>query len=319
MEHGLPSSAKTKTLVIKQDGNSFERYINSEMKSDACTVESYSYISRYFQKKGLMFIIDFIKNFLSGTLHRKVKEFDTIIIFESRLLILLMFFVKRRDTKLILWQWNISDCKYAQKVNRMKRFCEIWTFDSNDAKKYGWNLNTQFYCPKKDVQQMPAYKTKNSALFVGVDKGRLQQLIEIEEKLKVFGIKCDFYIKPDNTTMEKEKSSITFINKYIEYENYLEMIKDAGVLIELVQNGQSGSTFRALEAAFYNKKLLTNNKRIRQERFYDPNHIFIIGYDSWERFEDFIKSPMQPTPSNILEEYTAKQWIENFNRVTESC
>ena len=79
-----------------------------------------------------------------------------------------------------------------------------------------------------------------------------------------------------------------------------------------MKNGQEGLTLRVLEALFYSKKLITNNKNIKKYDFYNPNNIFIWGVDDEKNLLNFINSDYITIEENILNRYSYDSWINRF-------
>jgi len=60
------------------------------------------------------------------------------------------------------------------------------------------------------------------------------------------------------------------------YEENLEYIKRSKCLLEIMQEGGNGYILRTCEAVAYNKKIITNNKILKDSEFYDENMISIF-------------------------------------------
>ena len=63
-------------------------------------------------------------------------------------------------------------------------------------------------------------------------------------------------------------------------ESLAEMLQSVCIL-DVVQENQTGISWRMIEALYYNKKLLTNNKKVLVSDYYDPRYI-----QYFERAED---------------------------------
>ena len=70
-------------------------------------------------------------------------------------------------------------------------------------------------------------------------------------------------------------------------------------------------TLRPLEALFLNKKLVTNYKEIKNEKFYNVNNIFILN-NNYEEIADFLKTPYVAIDEAIKEQYTCTSWMLRF-------
>lgn len=296
-----------KVLIIKNDSNDFEKYYNDMISLNGYHVlptnlfdeEKTGGLKQKIKRFWKLFFID--KNIVSG--------YDMIIIFEDGGMIPFLKMKVGRNTKIVLWQWNTKSSLRAKKQEKLKKICEIWTFDSNDAKEYNWKLNNQFYCPFLGCTNTLVKEVK-SAFCACVDKGRYPILKEIYELLEIRGVKCDF-------TLVKE-----FGHKYeaepwlkesgISYNEFLKRTLESECSVDIVQHGQAGITVRVLEALFYSKKLITNNLNVKNYPFYSSENIFIYGVDDERILDKFLKTPYKEIKDEIKERYTLDSWIKNF-------
>ena len=102
------------------------------------------------------------------------------------------------------------------------------------------------------------------------------------------------------------------MEKGINYEQILKYIAESKCIIDIVQEGQGGLTWRPLEAMFYRKKMITNFKDIKEYDFYKKDNIFIIGEDDPSNIKNFVNTGYVDIPQNIIKKYTIDGWIENF-------
>lgn len=207
------------------------------------------------------------------------------------------------DAKVIAWYWN--PVKQNVKPKYISGNCEKWSFDPEDCKKYGLKFNHQYYfksliCEKREI--------KYDIFFAGSDKGRGRILTEIFWACKSFGIKTKFLV----TEPKCEEIPAEIISESVSYECIRENVACSKAVLEIVQNGQSGPTLRTMEALFNSKKLITNNRAIVNEAFYDEKNIFIIGERTLEQLPSFLNCEMKEYDKSLLEQYDVKQWIRNF-------
>lgn len=92
--------------------------------------------------------------------------------------------------------------------------------------------------------------------FLGRDKGRLQIINELADRLTTLGCKLDFNVVKDKTSSPTSKY---LIEKQISYEENIRRTLNANIIVDITKENQSGWTLRILEALFFNKKLITNN------------------------------------------------------------
>ena len=159
--------------------------------------------------------------------------------------------------------------KYINKVT----FDLIYTFDKQDAERYGWIYTNSLYSKIELPNQQNA---ENDIYFVGEDKGRTELLVAIYDFLSHNNIKC--YFKIITTDMNrKSHGGLKFLHKRIGYKEILEDIGKSKAILEIVQDGQSGMTMRPYEAMFYDKKFLTNNQCLKQMDFFDERFMMVFS------------------------------------------
>lgn len=69
-----------------------------------------------------------------------------------------------------------------------------------------------------------------------------------------------------------------------------------------------GLSFRIPEALLLQRKVITNQLMISKCDFYNPSRFFIIGYDSIDRLEEFVKCVFKPLSSEIINWYDCCNW-----------
>ncbi len=67
-----------------------------------------------------------------------------------------------------------------------------------------------------------------------------------------------------------------------------------------------------MESIFLKRKLITNNRNVKKYNFYHPKNIFLIGEDSWDTIQSFIKEDVVEIEKSIIEEYEFKYWFQRF-------
>lgn len=155
-----------------------------------------------------------------------------------------------------------------------KYYDVITSFDMKDCKDRGWLYYGTTYS-RIDSLINKGKECDCDVFFVGVNKGRIQLLHDIYYKLIEAGLKCDFYIT------EVEDSDI-IKNNGIHYNirlDYMDVVKKclrSRCLLEVIQEGQEGETYRQCEAVVYGIKLLTNFRGIKKKSFYNPQQMSVF-------------------------------------------
>lgn len=295
-----------KTLILKDNYNTFEQYYLDHLNTNSCDAQFYYTSSSMIRKLFTHYGLPFETNWY-GDWKKRLRDYDLVIVFDSlHSANLLNYIHKNYNKRLIFWHWNpIKTRKDLKILDSTRDFCEHWTFNPKDADKYKMKLNGQFFF----YQRVNPGEKNSNAFFVGTDKGRYTQLLEIAQKLEKYNYTVDFHvIKKDRTDNRR------FIeNSYINYNDVLSHIKKSKLMVEIVQTGQDGLTARSLEAMFFATKLITNNSNIKNYPFYNKENIFVLGMDSESMLQGFLNSDFCPIDNSLLFPYSGAGWIDNFN------
>ena len=296
-----------RVLILKDNYNSFEQYYLNKLNEGGIDAEFYYTSSSALRKVFTHYALP-LESLWYGTWKKKLNTYDCVIVFDSlHSANLLKFIRKKYGKRLILWHWNpIKKDKDIAIWRQTKEICEHWTFNPKDAKKYGMKLNSQFYFYQNRENSIK----DESVFFVGADKGRYEKLMEISNDFKNADVTLDFHVintdgKDDRKYVEKT---------YMEYDEVISHIQKSKAVVEIVQNGQNGLTVRALEAMFFETKLITNNREIRNYSFYNDNNIFIVGEDNNDNLNLFLHTPFQLIEKKDIYSYDANGWLNTFMR-----
>src|SRR5690606_23044414 len=148
----------------------------------------------------------------------------------------------------------------------------------------------------------------NDILFVGVDKGRKNQLDDLKNLFDDMGFANQIYVVGNRNLFGQHKG-----NQPIGYGKYLEYIAGSKALLDLVQTKQTGLTLRVMESIFFNKKLITNDLNIDTQPFYNKNNIFILGKDKMESLKSFLDLPYESLSEEIVNYYDVSTWLGRFD------
>lgn len=263
-----------------------------------------SFLNRVLRKLFREFSPRLLK-FLYGDWKYKLDRYDLIIVHESLYSSYSIDFIRKRTNKrIILWYWNsIGNGTYYH--DNLSPVCECWSYDKRDCKSYNMKFNTTYYF---STITLPKQKILNDIMFVGMDKGRVDKLLELEGIFKSQGIKSHFHItNPTSTNIKKYdyKNSIS-------YSEVLHLIAESRCILDLVQENQNGLTQRPMESIFLRKKLITNDITVKDYDFYNFNNIFIIGQDDIATLSEFVNSEYINIDNEILKNYDFDKWLERF-------
>lgn len=228
-----------------------------------------------------------------------IEKYDTVVTADTGNTFAVIKDLKKHYPKLRVINWYRNPVsKAAPIIKDANDYCEVWSFDEKDCIKYGLQYNPQF-CTKCSIQPNNDNVARTDAFFIGGDKGRLEQLLNLEKKLQQKGQVTDFKI-------------VGYNSERLTYREVVEGIINTRIIVDIQSAGQDGLTLRPIEALLYEKKLITNNVNIRTYDFYNSNNIFILNEDSDEKFNQFLETPYQKIAASITEEYQIPGWIKKF-------
>jgi hypothetical protein len=243
------------------------------------------------------------KIFWYGPWFNKLQNYERIIIFAIngiQPIVNDISFALRTGVKPIVFFWD--------PVFRVKECLNYplakWSFDIGDCQMYQMSFNSTFYFKEiVNVDVGDNLAINNDIYFTGLIKGRANLIQDLENQFQSLGIKSNFILIEDGS-----KSRTTFLQN-------LKNINQTSAILDVVQDGQCGLTVRVMESIFWKKKLVTNNKNIIHEKFYDPTWIFILGLDKLENLKHFINSRHDISRQIEFEEfYDFGSWISRFNQ-----
>lgn len=168
-------------------------------------------------------------------------------------------------------------------IDRYKRYYnidEIYSFDEEDCKKYDLKFFDLYSKIDSSCNNIPG----NKIFYIGNcrNKNRLNTVVKIYENLKDY-VECDFRLVGISDEEKKYADNIMYNSPL----NYLEVIKnvfDSDILLEIMNDGQSGNTLRFKEAICYNKRIITNNKSVLHSKYYNKRYMYYF-----EKIEDIDK------------------------------
>lgn len=249
----------------------------------------------------------------------KKGEYETVIISAESIApyIVKMLNDINAQIRVIVYYWNCCAVEESPQ-NFDKSICELWTFDKNDAEKFRMNYNPQFFAVDlRSILKSDSNKKlckEWDIYFIGRDKGRKQTILELEKTFNKMHYCTKFLIMKGQTGEQKNKcvDNEEDYDKDISYNDNIENVIKSKALLEICVEGQAGLTIRTMEALYLKKKLITNNKSIRDTLFYNRDNVFILEEDQLDKFDAFMKLPWKEQSEEVLEYYTGKEWLKRF-------
>lgn len=241
-------------------------YINNLIPIPFKRIWNYFYYNTSFQeKKPLCFILFPLWYYMNnGIIEHIRKHYPT-----AKIVIIFQDLIKTMRMKYTNLPIDIDKLKSETDM--------VISFDFGDAKSYGITYHHIPYSSPK-FNLLPDKQYESDVYFIGQAKDRLDEIMEVYHHLKSFGLKLNFILSRVPLDKQDQYEGITYLNdKQLSYEENLKNIVNTKCLLEIMQHGGTGYTIRTLEAISYDKKLITNNRMIKQAPFYNQDYISCLS------------------------------------------
>ncbi len=220
----------------------------------------------------------------------------------------------RAQKILYLWDaWELIE----NKTTLLKNFNKIYSFDSEDCRKYGFVLRPLFYNINDNKKENRIFDVS----FIGTEhSNRLERLREIKEICKEEGYNYFFRLKTTYLPVLKsilglrpyKRDDIDIVSfKPLNYDEVLSITRRTKCVLDLVHPSQCGLTMRTLETFALGCKLITTNKYLNEYEDLDPSWYYIIDNElNLKEICSFISTPCKPI--NIPYKYSLDSFINEL-------
>lgn len=236
------------------------------------------YVSMPFKKFWYSWIENYILNNISDGDYVYLLIYDHNVFGGERTFI---EYVRKKFSKIkIVYIFtNIVELSAAKEKNYVEKLNDwydvVFAFDPEDAKKYNFAYSPLIYDPDPAYNKDTMENKENTVFYVGQAKDRLPSLMNVYQKLKKLGVRCNFHIAnvPKKDIISAE--DIVY-NQWMSYEEAVTDIQKSTCLLDAIQRNSTGLTIKTCEAVCYDKKLITTNKHVTEYPFYDSRYIRIV-------------------------------------------
>ena len=211
-------------------------------------------------------------------------------------------FLKSKTNNFIAYYWDAM-AFFPRKEKIMPFFNKIYSFDTEDCKKYNLELLTNFYYYKPEPVEM-----ENTLFCIShLEKRRYELFNRIGKYLEENNINYRFMTRQ---SVEKLKSPyIEYMKESIPYPEMLKLLNHYAVILDIAKPNQAGLSFRIFECLGMNKKIITNNKAVMEYDFYNPNNILVIDFENINIPKSFFETPFQPIDESIKQKYHLRSFV----------
>ena len=249
-----------------------------------------------------------------------IENYDTVIIGNSLRGRDVIEYIQSRNpnARTIIYYTSIIGEKNRKDPRRYAGLdVEFCTFDKGDSERFGIRYLPYYYkplsCPLAELRkENAACQPKQDVFFIGMAYDRAEKLVKMHEFFQAQGINDKQVIVKNPHQHYEEHIAKHLTDTHMTYEEIIEEIRKSRCILEIVQGGQQGISLRPMEAAVFQRKLITDNKNIVNSDLYTSDNIFILGINPIEKLKDFIESPYVPLPDESLEKYTPQYWLDKL-------
>ncbi|WP_049248145.1 hypothetical protein [Neisseria elongata] len=272
-------------------------------------------------------------NILKDKNYRKEIRFDNVRhTFEK----LLNDLEEPADYCLSLWPAHFPD-SFMHLLRKKARFMVHYNWESvdflkNDLDKLSFFDKNYFFDPT-DIGRYPEYpllpitsfyfdyklqniKNNGNLLFIGsYSPNRALDIHCFHQAAYDNKLKTDFRIFCSDIAVEVEElkglEGIRCLKTTdnIPYPEYLDIVSQAGILVDFLNTKHYGLSLRTFEAIGYGKKLITTNPTIVEYDFYYPENIFVWNGSNHTELVKFLNIPYRPLPEKIRYKYSFENWL----------
>ena len=212
--------------------------------------------------------------------------------------------------RFVLYYWD--SIKFFNYLPYIKYFDKVFSFDKDDAEAN----DSVIYLPLFYIDSYAAIRTndvsekKYDLLFIAsYNEERYHNLERFLEELPQ-NVKIYIYLRATlgiyiKCALKGLKMKWFGIRKMTQSE-IANMYRQCNCVLDFDKKSQSGLTMRTIESLGAGKKIVTSNKRIKEELFFNQNNIFILGDNNPKALEDFVKKDFVSSPR--IEDYSIEKW-----------
>ena len=238
---------------------------------------------------------------------------DKIIVFDTHVTPAYLYWLCKLypDKRIILWYWNPVNEKRT--FDFFPRRVEIWSYSPSDCEKYGFRYNSQFYfdcIAGKQSENIGKVHTQPTVCFIGREKGRKESVLKIRDSLAQSGIATDCHFMIDGVLKKRSREPL------LPYSRVVDLIRGSDAILDYTLQENAGLSLRPMEALFWGKKLITNQKSIRQYDFYRKENIYILGEET-RGIKEFLSTSSVKVESDIRDYYLLSSWLKRFDEPEE--
>ncbi len=254
---------------------------------------------------------------------------DQILVLNPDLIDLEYHYLIKKQTKRYIAYLYDSVTRSMLPIEHLLKgiFDTIYSFDKEDAEKHNFiKTNNYIYSKKQPIEVNEIFETQ--VLNISSFDKRFATLNRIANKLSDLNLNFTFILVSknikfkllnynlkrffDKNKYQRINPKIKFQSKKISLKNLKRYYQKTLVMLDLVQENQTGLSFRIFESLSLQKKIITDNVTIKEYSFYNPNNILVLDSENLDLDISFFEKPYEPIDEKIYNDYTINAWVEKI-------
>jgi hypothetical protein len=244
------------------------------------------------------------------------QEFDTLFVIRGEILTIdFLQKIKKisKFKKSFLYQWDsLLQNNYKEII---REFDQVQTFDMIDAKELKIEYLPLFFGEKyREISKNLEEKEFDIIFFGAFHSDRLDVIKSIDLEAKRLNLRFYNHLYITKLAMFRLLisrkilfSDLKFLKNFkVDSSKIVDFYKKSKSVLDIEVDIQNGLTIRTFETLGSGLKLITTNKNIKNEVFYNEKSIFIIDRKKVVLEDDFFKSSAN---INDLEQFYIKNWL----------
>lgn len=322
-----------KILIIMPKYYGYEYYIQevftklgAEVYLIYENIDFINYFYRFVYVYMKQYKTQFQKLYYERKLKQITKDIDVVFVIRGSSLNNDILEMMKRDfskAEFIMYQWD-SVKNNIGCLNISQYFEKIFTFDKNDAKKFGWQYRPLFYVNELCCERKKYLERSIDVTYIGLlHSQRAKMMCILKEIEKNSNLKFYFYLylqyivmikhkyfQKDIELREIKKSDIEYRELSVEKTN--EIYKNSKIIFDYTHPEQEGFTMRTIESIGHECKIITNNIRIKNADFYNENNVYIYENDKIEIPKSFLDKPYTKLSDELYYSYSLEGWVKEI-------
>jgi hypothetical protein len=314
----------TKICVISFDHWNYDKHIVSELQK--IEVESFHIKIGDFKYKnfGERILNTLTKIFLGinpklkkrqdyilKTLEKKGKQNQILVINPELIDAVYHKKIKTYTDKYIAYLYDsVSRCPVEHLLEGY--FDEVYSFDKEDIKKYGFKKTSNYIY---NINEVVNEKIKYDYIYIGSIDARLKTLNTLGKLFEKQGKKFVFYALGKKAFVNKLKQLFLNKNRYVIFGSKILnqqktqlLYQKSNTIIDIVRQNQKGLSFRIFEAMGLQKNIITNNTSIMDYDIYQSGKIHFI-----DEINSFNQETIPPKyDQNLIKKYSLENWVKQI-------